>query len=308
VPEFNLDWNDLFMNIPSEPILIPGRVEPVSGQGGLRFLRLKADGGTAVVCLHGAHVTEFVPSGSAPVLWMSEFSFYETGKPIRGGIPVCWPWFGPHGADPGLPAHGIARLREWTPMESVVLHDGRVRLRLGFQPTDAEAALIPGSLRAELTVTVGTALDVALCTINDGAEPAAFEDALHTYFAVGGLEGVTVTGLEGCVYQDSLEARRLKVQEGPVRFTAETDRVYADRAPCTEIMDKAFGRRILIEKSGSASTVVWNPWIAKSKAMADFGDDEWTGMCCVETANVRDGRVALLPGNRHETRVRISVI
>lgn len=296
------------MNIPTEPIHIPGRVEPVSGQGGLRFLRLKADGGSAVVCLHGAHVTEFVPADGASVLWLSDSSFYEAGKPIRGGIPVCWPWFGPHAADSSLPSHGIARLREWTPLESAVLHDGRVRLRLGFRPTDAEAALVPGTLRAELTVTVGTALDVALCTVNDGAEPVAFEDALHSYFAVGDLEGVTVTGLQGGVYQDSLEARRLKVQEGPVRFTAETDRVYADRATFTEIVDETMGRRIRIEKSGSASTVVWNPWIAKSKTMADFGDDEWTGMCCVETANVRDGRVALLPGNRHETRVRIFVV
>lgn len=295
------------MQTPLRAFEIPDRVTLVSGKGGLPCFRLEADGGTAVIYLHGAHVTEFIPAAQAPVLWMSGSSWFEVGKPIRGGIPLCWPWFGPHAADPSRPSHGIARLRAWTPLDSSVLHDGRVRLRLGFTPAGDETALVPATLRAEITLTVGTALELQLRTRNEGADPVGFEDALHSYFAVGDLGGVSVTGLEGTVYSDSLDQRRLRIQDGPVRFTAETDRVYADRAAFTEIVDEANGRRIRIEKSGSNSTVVWNPWINKSKAMPDFGDDEWTGMCCVETANARDGRLTLLPGNQHETRLRISL-
>ncbi len=290
------------------PFLIPERVELLSGEGGLPCLRLTGDGGRATVYLHGAHVTEFLPDGQAPVLWMSRASHFAPGKPIRGGIPICWPWFGPHSADAARPAHGIARLREWSVLDSAVLHDGRVRLRLSFQPEGPETDIVPPTLRAEMTLTVGRSLELQLCTINDGPDPVVFEDALHSYFAVGDLSAVSVHGLEDTVYADSLDKRRSKVQQGPIRFTAETDRVYADPAPRTEIVDETGACRIRIEKSGSSKTVVWNPWIAKSKAMPDFGDDEWTGMCCVETANVRDGRVTLLPANRHETRLRISLV
>jgi glucose-6-phosphate 1-epimerase len=290
-----------------QPFLIPGRVELFSGEGGFPCLRLRASGGSATVYVHGAHVTDFVPEGKAPVLWMSRASVFADGKPIRGGIPICWPWFGPHATDAARPAHGFARLRAWTPLDSSVLHDGRVRLRLGFQPEGAETALLPASLRVEMTLTVGAALELQLCSINDGPDPVVFEDALHTYFAVGDLAGVAVSGLEEKVYIDRMDQKRSKIQQGLIRFTAETDRVYEDRSACTEIIDEAGGRRIRIEKSGSASTVVWNPWIAKAKAMPDFGDEEWKEMCCVESANVGSARVPLLPGNRHETRVRISV-
>lgn len=288
--------------------LIPEHVELLSGEDGLPCLRLTGDGGAATMYLHGAHVTEFLPDGQAPVLWMSRASHFAPGKPIRGGIPICWPWFGPHPADTAHPAHGIARLREWSLLDSAVLHDGRARLRLSFQPEGPETTIVPATLRAEMTLTVGQSLELQLCTINDGPDPVVFEDALHSYFAVGDLSGVSVLGLEEKVYADSLDKRRSKVQQGPIRFTTETERVYADRASCTEIVDEAGTRRIRIDKSGSSNTVVWNPWIAKSKAMPDFGDDEWTGMCCVETANVRDGRVTLLPANRHETRLQISLV
>lgn len=290
-----------------ESLQIPGRITLLPGSGGLPLYRLHADGGTADIHLHGAHVTAFTPRGHDPVLWMSQSSWFAPGKPIRGGIPLCWPWFGPHPADPDRPAHGIARLREWTPIDSALLHDGRLRLRLGFHPRERETAWVPPTLHAELTLTLGTALELQLCTRNHGPDPVTFEDALHSYFAVGDLAGVSVTGLEDTVYADSLDQRRLKIQSGPVTFTAETDRVYADTAPATEIIDTARARRIRIEKTGSRSTVVWNPWINKSKAMPDFGDHEWPHMCCVETANARDGRITLLPGNQHETRLRISI-
>ncbi len=290
-----------------QDLAIPSYVEWTHGPGGLPGYRLKGKGGEAFVLLHGAHITAFAPEGAAPVLWMSAQSHFADGKPVRGGIPICWPWFGPHATDPQRPAHGIARLRAWTALDSAVLHDGRVRLRLAFVPRDHERALVPEGLRAEISITVGRELDVELTTLNESDAPLAFEDALHSYFGVADLGAARVEGLHDCPYTDKLDGKRIKIQEGSIRFIAETDRVYHDRGSATELWDAAAGRQIRIGKRGSASTVVWNPWIDKSKAMPDFGDDEWTGMCCVETANVGADRVLLLPGGRHTTRLCLSV-
>ena len=183
----------------------------------------------------------------------------------------------------------------------------RSRVRLGFSPQGPELALVRPGLRAELALTVGRDMEVELTTINDGPEPLAFEDALHTYFALAGLDETRVEGLHDCPYIDKMDGKRTKVQDGAIHFTSETDRVYLDRGAATEIADPAAKRRIRVAKSGSASTVVWNPWIDKSKAMPDFGDEEWRGMCCVETANVGADRIHLLPGTQHTTRLRVSL-
>jgi glucose-6-phosphate 1-epimerase len=239
---------------------------------------------------------------------MSRESFFADGKPIRGGIPLCWPWFGPHPGDSARPSHGIARLRAWTPMESAVLHDGRVRLRLAFRPEHAETDWVPSALQAELTLTVGRALEVELTTLNEGAEPLSYEEALHSYFAVTDSEATLVHGLGDVPYIDKLDGNRGKIQEGDVRFSSsEITRVFADKGASVEVADLQGDRRILIEKSGSANTVVWNPGSVRAAAFPDFGNDEWRKMCCVETANVGAGRIILLPGNRHTTRLRISL-
>ncbi|MEX2605821.1 MAG: D-hexose-6-phosphate mutarotase [Kiritimatiellia bacterium] len=282
---------------------IPGHLQPDTGEGGLPCYRLQGQGAKATIYLHGAHVTAFQPGGADPVLWMSECSQFADGLPIRGGIPICWPWFGPHPGDAFLPAHGVARLRAWTPLEASVLQDGRCRLRLGFTP-DADASRhVPPGLRLEYTVTVGKTLTVELDTVNEGSAPAAFEDALHAYFALTDVKTARVCGLEGSPYLDKMDRMATKVQSGPIGFKGETDRVYVH--PDGETRLEENGRDLRITQRGAANTVVWNPWISKSNAMSDFGDDEWKGMCCVEAANCLRERRMLLPGNRHRTRMEI---
>lgn len=233
------------------------------------------------------------------MLWMSECSQFADGSPIRGGIPICWPWFGPHPCDASLPAHGVARLRAWTPLEASVLQDGRARLRLGFTPESNECCAVPHGLRLEYTVTVGKTLTVELDTLNEGSTPAAFENALHAYFALEDAKSTRVTGLEGAVYLDKMDGMATKVQSGAIAFQGETDRVYLHPDGQTGLEEA--GRSLKISQHGAANTVVWNPWINKSKAMPDFGDEEWMKMCCVEAANCLRERRMLLPGNRHRT-------
>ncbi|TVR13121.1 MAG: D-hexose-6-phosphate mutarotase [Planctomycetota bacterium] len=294
------------MSLPDDAIAIADHVIWEQGPGGLRQLRLCSAAGSAVVTLHGAHVTEFAPAGMASLLWLSGQSHWQVGKAIRGGIPLCWPWFGPWSGPDERPAHGFARICEWQPVASALLADGRVRLDLRLPIPPAYAQWLTAGVGAELSIIVGAELELSLQTVHSGSEPVALSDALHSYFTVGDVHQVAVDGLDGCTYVDQCAQGALRVQDGAVTFRAETDRVYADRGPSTVLRDGSTGRRIRISKSGSGSTVVWNPWVAKAQRMADFADDEWPSMVCVETANCLDNRFLLLPGNRHHTTLRIA--
>lgn len=274
------------------------RVEP--GDGGLPCLAIDSARGTAQVYFQGAHVAAWHPAGAPhPVLWLSRRSSFEPGKPIRGGVPICFPWFGPHPADASAPAHGFARLREWTLIEAHEDGDGTVALALELSG-EGLSPLWPHRFRAVHRIQVGRTLRMALEVHNVGTSSFTFEEALHSYFSVSDIRRVGITGLEGTEYLDKMAASA-RVREGsePIRFTGETDRIYLDtRAGCT-IHDAGRPRRIVASKEGSDATVVWNPWIAKARAMPDFGDDEWTEMVCVETCNVNAHAVSLAPGGIH---------
>jgi glucose-6-phosphate 1-epimerase len=288
---------------------LPSSVSLEPGQGGLPRLTVVNPMARAEVYLHGAHVTAWQPAGHAPVLWMSRASYWDAARPIRGGVPICFPWFGAHPSDTSAPSHGFARLRDWTLIEA--RDDGQGATHLAFRLTgDAPApAAWPHPFEATFRVSVGPALLMTLEVRNPAAGAFSFEEALHTYFAVGDVRRVEITGLEGADYLDKVggTTRRSQGPE-PIRFTAETDRVYlATQQACT-ISDPAQGRRIVVRKSGSDATVVWNPWVAKAKAMPDFGDDEWPGMVCVETGNVNVHAVTLAPGASHAMTAAIEVV
>lgn len=280
----------------SDPVrfAVPGVIALVAADGGLSALRIATPLARAEIHLLGAHVTRFQPAGHAELLWMSALSHFAIGKPIRGGIPICSPWFGPHASERSLPVHGFVRLRSWELVAVEQLSDGRVRAELrdrgGPQPG------FPHDWAVAATITVGAELDIELATINTGAEPFTLGEAFHTYLGVGDVRRCTVGGLAGATYVDKLAAMA-RVVEGaqPIAFGAETDRVYRSTGTAT-IHDATLRRTITIAKRGSASTVLWNPWIAKAKAMADFGDAEWPGMLCVETANALDDVRTVRPG------------
>ena len=273
------------------------RLEP--GRGGLRRLVVETAAATAEIYLHGAHVTQFQPRGHEPVLFLSERSWFEPGKPIRGGVPICFPWFGARqDGRPGA-GHGFARLHDWELVSAAAGAEG-VEIGLRFAANATTRAEWPGEFVADFRVRVGAALGMELTVRNAGAEPLRIEEALHTYLAVSDARQVGITGLAGTEYLHTVGTPRVETEgTAPIRITAETDRIYRNtRATCV-VDDPGWRRQLVIEKSGSDSTVVWNPWIAKAKAMVDFGDAEWPAMLCIETCNVREQAVVIAPGQAH---------
>ena len=287
---------------------LPPTVSLAAGQGGLPTLTVANGQARAEIYLHGAHVTAWQPRGHGEVLWLSGKSQWQTAKPIRGGVPICFPWFGPHASDPSAPGHGFARLVDWTLVEARDDAGGATQLAFELPAPSPPPAAWPHACAATFRVTVGSSLTMALEVSNPGPEPFTFEAALHTYFAVQDVRAIAVHGLEGVDYLDKVGGATRRTQGAePIRFTGETDRVYLDtQATCT-IEDPGLHRRIVVRKSGSDATVVWNPWVAKAKAMPDYGDDEWPGMVCVETCNVNVHAVTLAPGGRHMLTATIDV-
>ncbi len=270
-----------------------------SGRGGLERLVLRTAEGLAHVYLHGAHVTHFQPHGERPVLWLSGCSQFEGGHPgkaIRGGVPVCFPWFGPKADAGDAPIHGFARLLPWS-LLGVEPWSAGLRASFELRDDDFTRRFFPGSFSLQLTVTVGRVLHLELATRNTGSAPFRFEQAFHSYFAVGDARRIVITGLEGASYLDRTQGgARKTLDRAPLVLTGETDRAFPGvRSPIT-ISDLMWERRILIERAGSATAVVWNPWVAKAKAMPDFGDEEWTEMVCVESANAGGDALTLGPG------------
>jgi glucose-6-phosphate 1-epimerase len=288
---------------------LPPSVRAEIGPGNLPRLVIKTRLGTAEVYFQGAHVTGWHPAAAAePVVWMSGSSYYELGKPLRGGVPICFPWFGPHASDAKAPAHGFGRLRDWNLIEASEASDGTVTLALELASEKALTPLWPHAFRAVHRITIGATLTMALEVTNPGAEAFTFEEALHTYFAVRDVRNVTITGLEQTDYLDKVAGFERKNQGGdPIRFTGETDRVYLNTTATCVIHDPGARRRIAIRKTGSEATVVWNPWIAKARAMPDFGDDEWPKMVCVETCNVNVHARTLAPGASHTMTAIVEV-
>ena len=282
-------------------------VEFSAGQGGLSRALITTPDAVVEIYLHGAHVTRFEPTGQKPVLWMSAKSLFQADKPIRGGVPICFPWFGPRAEGASSPVHGFARILEWS-VESVQRTADGAAITLGLDANEQTKKWWPHEFSARYEIRVGRQLHLNLRVTNRGQEAFSFEEALHSYFTVGDARRIRITGLEGTTYIDKVDALKRKVQTGDVTLEAETDRVYVNTRAACAIEDPVVGRRVAINKAGSDATVVWNPWIAKSKAMADFGDDEWAGMVCVETVNAGENQITLQAGQTREMSAGISCI
>ena len=282
---------------------IPGRVTVMEGNGELPKLEVTTDWSTAEIYLHGAHVTDFQKKGEPPILFTSQCSRFTTEQPIRGGIPVIFPWFGPR---EGEPTHGFARISQWELREAIAVPDGGVSLRFALPNTSASATW--PAFSAHYVVTITDKLTLELIITNASPEDSFnFETCLHTYFSVGDIHNVSITGLKGVSYLDKVENFAAKTETADaIQITSEVDRVYLDTAGAVEILDPALRRKIRVEKSGSASTVVWNPWIAKAQQMPDFGNDEYQQMVCVESGNVSKNKTTLLPGKSSVLKVELS--
>ncbi len=202
--------------------------------------------------------------------------------------------------------HGIARLSDWELTETAATPDGRVKLSFVLPSARLAQAGWPPA-QVIFTVTVGEQLTLDLAVVNATPQPFVFEDCLHSYFSVGDIAQVEITGLKGIHYVDKVEQFTRKVETADaIKISSEVDRVYMNTTATVEIRDAKWQRTITVAKSGSASTVVWNPWQAKARAMADFGDDEYQSMVCVESGNVGDSKLTLAPGQRSALNVVLS--
>lgn len=245
----------------------------------------------------GAQAAVYAPAGTQPVLWLSTRAVFDGPGMTHGGVPVCFPWFGPR---EGQQIHGDARTTEWelTDTKDTLDIDGRLIVEYRLPHTST-----PAYLRLKFTPEY---LGIALEVTNLGAQSFTFDAALHTYLAVGDIRQVTLDGLDGCTYLDRALGRNVEErQKGAVEFTEETDRLYYSDGAVT-LNDPAWGRKLVITKSGSANTVVWNPWADNAATMEGFGPDEWTGMVCIEAANVWKDAITLLSGQTHTLKQRIT--
>ena len=272
---------------------------------GLKALRLRACGSEAVVYLHGAHVASFRTAEHGELLWVSRQALYAAGKAIRGGVPICFPWFGAHPTRSELGAHGFARTTTFR-FEGSEMHGDNVVAQLLLESGPQTLPLFEHGFRARLRVQVGRELSLAFEVENTGKLGFDYELALHTYLGVSDVRNVELEGLSGSSYDDKVSgARACRQPAESLRFVGETDRVY-DSSARVSVLDSPRKRRLIVDKTHSSTTVVWNPWIEKAKRMSDFGDDEWPEMLCVEAANVSPHAVHLAPETRHTTTTIIS--
>jgi glucose-6-phosphate 1-epimerase len=267
---------------------------------------------TAEIYLQGAHVTAWQPTGQKPVIFISERTPYEPGKPIRGGIPVIFPWFGGRTATADSPRtdgpqHGFARISVWE-LAFAAVSDGNLHLTFLLGPSETSRALGYDHFQVAYQLVLGHELRMRLTVANRAKTPLHFEEALHTYYAVSDPTKVQLTGLGNTEFIDKVDAFKHKTQTDPVlHLTGPTDRIYMNTTATVTLQDKPSQRKITVAKSNSNSTVVWNPFPELSSKMADMAPDSWQHMTCIETTNVAGNAVTLAPEQAHTMEAHITV-
>ena len=276
---------------------ITNQLEIVEGKGGLPFMEIANGKGKALISVYGGQVLSFQPvTEPEDLMFLSERAYYREGKAIKGGVPICWPWFGPDPEGSGRPAHGFVRNRFWKVLATETTQTGATKVVLGLVDTEETRGIWPYSFELELAISVGETLTLELITRNTGAQAFSITQAFHTYFAVGDINQVKVLGLENTTYLDKVEGGVQKQQQGALEIAAEVDRIYTNVSEDLIIDDADLGRRISIASQGSKTAVVWNPWAEISAQMADLENEAYKGFVCVETTNAADDLVTIAPG------------
>jgi glucose-6-phosphate 1-epimerase len=285
---------------------LAGVAQVVSGNGGLPKVRVTTPQTDGEMYLHGAQVTSWKPRGADEVLFLSERAQWHEGIAIRGGIPICFPWFRAKADDPRAPAHGFVRTRAWL-LESIARDDGTVSVAMATASDEDTRKWWPFDFRLVHRVTFGTKLKLELTVTNTGSRPLRFEEALHTYHRVGDVQRTRISGLNGISYLDNTDSNREQEQKGDIVLTKPTDNAYLNTQHAVDLLDGELGRRIRTEKENSLTTVIWNPWREGAKAMSDLDDDEWQHMACAEASNILGFAIELAPGRQHTMTANIGV-
>ena len=267
------------------------------------YIEIKNIHATAKIALQGAHLFHYQATDKEPLLWLSNKAFFEKGKAIRGGVPICFPWFGKNTEDPNLPQHGFARNQIWKLILNHELADGSTHVQLMLTANKETRALWDYNFTLIYDINIGAKLTLKLTTINCDTEAFEITQALHTYFKVSNIQNISIEGLENTIYYDSLN-NELAKQHKSLSIEEEVDRVYFDTSSKITLVDGE--RRIELNQEGSKSLVIWNPWIEKAKAMADMTDEGYETMICMETANaLKDFRI-IKPNELHILEVSIN--
>ena len=286
---------------------IPAMASVIGGNGGLQKVRITAPAAEGEMYLHGAHVTSWKPTGTEEMLFLSSQSRWENGHAIRGGIPICFPWFGGKADDPKAPTHGFVRTKAWR-LESITQIQDGVAVSMFTESDEDTRRWWPAEFHLAYRVTFGSDLLLELVVTNTGKRSLRFEEALHAYYRVGNILNARVSGLHAVNYIDKTDSNRKKVQRGEIAIVSETDRVYLNTRDAIELEDPSLRRRIRVTKENSSTTVVWNPWVQKAHSLSDLADDEWMQMICIETSNVSDFAVDLASGQQHKMRAVVRVV
>ncbi|NCA70571.1 MAG: D-hexose-6-phosphate mutarotase [Sphingobacteriia bacterium] len=289
---------------------IDGVLRFTTGPGGLVMIEITNAQAAALISPYGGQVLGYRPADARDdLLFVSERAYFAQGQAIKGGIPVCWPWFGADPQGQGRPAHGFVRAWPWAVRATETRTDGATVVHLGLADEAATRAIWPHCFDLQVEIEIGATLAVALVTRNAGERPFTITQGLHAYFKIGDIAGVEVTGLDACHYIDkAADGRDARVlQQGSVRVDREVNRIYEGVPPGLTIHDSVLGRRIRITAEHSRTAVVWNPWIATARAMADLADDDYQRFICVETVNTASEVIEVAPGAAYRLGARYAI-
>lgn len=280
------------------------------GKGRLSMININSRYASAVISLYGAQLLSYVPRGQKDILWMSEQSLFENGKAIRGGVPVCFPWFGPHISDKTKPQHGFARLQEWNVISVIESEDEIVTVTLSLQESPFSLEMWPHTFKAIAEFRIGKILEIKFTVTNIGKETFEYSDALHTYFNISDISAINMEGLQNASYYEGFGMDLKKQQTPLLSFNSETNRRYIDHSGDCIINDPGYNRKIRSAKTGSKVTVVWNPWEATAKTMTDIHPGGYKTYVCAEPANAYPGidMINLAPGESHTISAKIEII
>ncbi|PTN11778.1 D-hexose-6-phosphate mutarotase [Nitrosomonas aestuarii] len=287
---------------------IAGQVEFIEGNGGLTMIQVSTPKANALISIHAGQVLSYQPSGEEDILFLSSKAYYQDGKAIKGGAPVCWPWFGPDPEGKGRPGHGFVRNRPWNVLSTEATPDDDIKITLGLTDTPETREIWPHAFELTQEIVVGDSLNLTLITRNTGAELFSITQAFHTYFKVGDITQTSVMGLQDCTYIDKVNSSAEKKQEGVITIASEVDRIYHDVSNTMIIDDKALNRCIQILSQGNKTAVVWNPWEKISAEMADLEDTDYKRLLCVETTNAASDVIAIAPGQEFRLVADYSVM